>query len=174
MNSQKIIDFLQSRRSVRKFTNEQVSEEHIQTILRTAMLAPSAMNQQPWIFTIIDDQVLLEHMESIHKGAAMAAHAPVSILVSGNFENTVRPSMVPQDCSAAAMNILYAAHALGLGAVWCGIYPDEGRIIGMRRLLRVPKEFTPFGLVVIGHPEETAEQPDRWNESKIHRNRYSL
>ena len=161
---------LLTRRSIRKYTDQPVSTEDIDKILTAAMLAPSARNKQPWHFVVIDDADLLRKVPQIHPNAAMAAHAPCAILVCGNAEVSTAAERLAQDCAAATENALLAAHALGLGAVWCGIHPMEDRESGMRILLSLPQNIVPFALVVLGHPAEEKEQPERYDARRVHRN----
>jgi nitroreductase len=159
-----------TRRSIRKFEDRAVPEEVVRQLLEAAMQAPSAVNKQPWYFVVIDERELLSKLPEINPNAGMAADAPCAILVCGDTELVHGPGYLPQDCSAATQNILLAAHALGLGAVWCGIYSREEREAGTRTLLRLPDSIVPFSLIVLGYPAETPRQPERYIEERVHRN----
>lgn len=167
-----ILESIRTRRSIRKFTREKVSKEHLRCILESAMFAPSAVNKQPWNFIVIDERQTLDAIPAIHSAAAMAAEAPLAILVCGNRDQAYKPEFMDQDCSAAIMNILHAAHGLGLGAVWCGVHPSRERSEGLSELLHIPKHISPFGLVVIGHPASSPTQPERWNPAMVYSNRW--
>jgi nitroreductase len=117
------LEAILSRRSIRKYRDEPVGEEAIEQLLRAAMSAPSAGNQQPWHFVVIDGRDILEKVEKVNPYAGMAADAPLAVLIAAEPALEKFPGYWVQDCSAAAENMLLAAHAMGLGAVWTGIYP---------------------------------------------------
>ncbi len=162
------LDAIFTRRSIRVYTNEPVADEHINTILKAGMHAPSAGNQQPWHFIVIRDRNVMRAVPDFHPHALMLPQADVAILVCGDPTLELHPGYWPVDCAAATENMLLASHALGLGAVWLGIYPREERIKGMRRLCMVPETVMPFALLSIGHPAETKTSARRFNETKIH------
>ncbi|GAB6158429.1 nitroreductase family protein [Desulfotomaculum varum] len=162
-----------ARRSIRKYTSEPVSEQDIRDLLAAAMAAPSAGNQQPWHFVVIDDRKILNEIPGFHPYAHMLKEAPVAILVCGDESLEKFKGYWVQDCSAATQNILIAVQEKGLGAVWLGIYPTEERVQGLRRLLNIPQHIIPFSLVALGHPAEHKEPANRYNESRIHRNKWA-
>jgi len=162
-----------TRRSIRKYVDRAVPEETIETLLRAAMAAPSAANQQPWQFVVIQDRAVLDAVPSVHPHAPMAAHAPLAIVVCGDAEFAKHEGFWAQDCAAATENLLVAANAVGLGAVWCGVYPDSGLIGGVRQLLGLPEHVTPLCLIVIGYPDEERPPADRFDPSRIHRDRWT-
>jgi nitroreductase len=162
-----------SRRSIRKYTSAAVGEEALKTVLEAAMSAPSAGNQQPWHFVIIDDRRILDQVPSIHPHSLMCREAPVAVLVCGDPTLERHAGYWVQDCAAATENLLVAVHAGGLGGVWVGVHPREDRVIGLRRLLDIPEHVIPFALVPIGHPaEQKPPRPDRYNDIRLHRNRW--
>lgn len=161
---------LVTRRSIRKYLDKPVPSETLDKILEAAMQAPSAVNKQPWHFVVIDDRGLLEEIPDIHPNARMAGGAPCAILVCGDSAVAHGPGYIPQDCSAATQNLLLAAHALGLGAVWCGVFSASEREEGFRSLLSLPKGIVPFSLVVLGYPDEQKESPRRFRADRVHRN----
>ena len=161
-----------SRRSIRRYTTEPVSEETIKQLLEAAMSAPSANNQQPWQFVVIDDRELLDAITEVHRYAQMLKEAPLAILVCGDLQRAKHRDYWPLDCSAATENLLLAAHALGLGAVWLGVYPNEKRMEGVRRLVRLPEQVEPFSLISIGYPAEQKPPANRYNAERVHRNQY--
>jgi len=77
-----------------------------------------------------------------------------------------------QDCSAATQNILLAAHAKGLGAVWVGVYPKQERVARFQKLLGLPAHVIPLALVPIGIPAEHLPPANRFNASRVHRDRW--
>jgi nitroreductase len=167
------MDALFSRRSIRKYTAAAVREELLRELLEAAMSAPSAGNQQPWHFIIITERKLLDAVPTFHPHSLMLKEATAAILVCGDPTLEKHAGYWVQDCSAATENLLLAVHAKGLGGVWLGIYPREERVAGLRKLLGIPDHVIPFSLVPIGHPAETKPpRPDRYCESRIHRNRW--
>jgi nitroreductase len=159
-----------SRRSVRNFTNDPVSDDDLHDLLKAGMQAPSAKNEQPWHFIVIDDPALLHAIPEFHPYAKMLLEAPLAILVCSDRKLETKRASWIQDCSAATENILLAAHAKGLGAVWLGIFPDSERVFGMQDLLSMPKDIRPVALVAVGHPASQPEPVDRYKESRVHHN----
>jgi nitroreductase len=162
------IEAIMTRRSIRAYTREAVTDAQVQTLLRAAMAAPSAGNQQPWHFLVIRDPGLLALVPTVNAHAAMAAEAPVAILVCGDESLEKFKGYWMLDCSAAMQNILLAARALRLGAVWTGIYPVLERIEGFRKLFGLPQSVIPLGLAPIGHPAEDKPAVDRFAPSRVH------
>ena len=132
------LEAIRTRRSIRKYEDKPVPEELVQSILAAAMSAPSANNTQPWHFVVITDRKLLAEVPKINPYAKMARNAPLAILVCGDVTLKQVPGYWVVDCAAAVENLLLAAHALGLGAVWTGVYPRQQRMDGLRRLLAAP------------------------------------
>ncbi|MFV0422894.1 nitroreductase family protein [Oleidesulfovibrio sp.] len=163
---------IEERRSVRKFTDEAVTEEQITVLLRAAMAAPSAGNAQPWQFVVVDDRNVLEKVPALHPYAGMAAKAPLAILVCGDLSAEKYPGFWVQDCSAAIQNMLLAAVDQGLGAVWTGIYPDETRVKNFVGLVGLPESVKPLALVVVGVPDQKTGAKDRFDAAKVHRNHW--
>ena len=163
-------DAIHTRRSVRSFTAQPVPPEAERELLAAAMQAPSAGNEQPWQFVVIDDRGVLDEIPRISPYAPMCRVAPLAVLVCGDMREARHAGYWVQDCSAAVQNMLLTAHGLGLGAVWTGVYPNEERISAFRRLLALPEEVVPMALVVIGVPAESAPPADRFRAGRVHRN----
>lgn len=165
-----VITALQTRRSVRSYTKEPVSDKDLDTILAAAQLAPSAANEQPWDFVVIRDPGTLAKVGDINHYASYAAKAPLAILVCLNTEKEEIPGMGILDVAMSAENLLLAAHGLGLGGVFTGIYPMQDRMEGFRKLLDMPENIIPVGLIVLGHPAipglRTAD--DRVKPANVH------
>lgn len=161
-----------TRRSIRKYTKQSVSEEVIRKLLEAAMSAPSARNTQPWHFVVINDRAILDEIPKLHPYSQMLKEAPLAILVCGDLKLQNNEGYIVQDCSAATQNLLLAAHSEGLGAVWLGIYPREERISGIRKLLNIPSYILPISLISLGHPAEKKERENRYQESRVHYNRW--
>lgn len=171
------MDAILSRRSIRKYTDQAVPEEMIKTLLAAAMSAPSAGDQRPWRFVVIDDRRILNEITTIHPYSAMLKEAPAAILVCYDkqlvqLEVVKKDPLWVQDCSAATENLLIAAQATGLGAVWLGVYPVKERVADMRKLLGIPEHITPFSLISLGFPAEEKPREDRYDDSKVRRNRW--
>lgn len=164
----RLTEAILSRRSIRRYTSEPVSDDLVEKLLRAAMSAPSAGNEQPWHFVVIRDRKTMERIQEFHPFARMLREAPVAILVCGDPRLEKYGGFWVQDCSAATENILIAANSMGLGAVWLGLYPIDERVEGMRKLLEIPGHVIPLSLVSVGHPAEKKPQADRYDESRIH------
>ena len=169
-----IIENIMSRSSVRTYTSKKVEDEKIEKILRAGMSAPTAGNKQPWSFVVIKDRATLDAIPPIIKGAHMAAKAQLAIVVCGSPEKDLVPGYWIQDCSAATENILLAAHGMGLGAVWCGAFPENGsgKVEAMKKLLNLPESTFALNVIVIGYPDKEPVVKDKWDASKIHYNKY--
>jgi len=166
------IDAILTRRSIRKYKKKTITEEILQKLLQAAFSAPSAGNQQPWHFVILDDRKILNVIHTFHPSARMLTEADKAILVCGDLNLEKFKGFWMIDCAAAAENILLAAHSLGLGACWLGLYPREGRVAGMRKLLRLPTHIIPFALISLGYPAEIKPREERYNTSRIHQNKW--
>jgi len=168
--TEELIQTIFARRSIRKYTSEPVSEEDIQTLLEVAMAAPSASNRKPWQFVVVTERETLDALAEAHPHGKMLFDAPLSISVCGDLTEMERYWV--QDCSAATENLLLAATALGLGAVWLGVYPREERVEAVRRILALPDPITPLNAIAIGHPAETKQPRTQFDESRVHRERW--
>ena len=164
------LEAIHTRRSIRRYEDRAVPEELVEDVLRAAMMAPSAVNKQPWHFVVIDDRKLLSEIPKINPNAAMAAGAPLAILVCGDLKLEHPSGYWVVDCAAAVENLLLAAHAVGLGAVWTGVYPRQQRIDGLKKLFGLPEHVMPHTLVVLGYPAEQPPSQDRYRPERVHRN----
>jgi nitroreductase len=164
------LEAIHTRRSIRVYQNKPVAEETITKLLAAAMAAPSAMNQQPWEFIVVTNRDVLDQISTINPNAQMAERAPLAILVCGNLQRETSPGYWVVDCAAAVQNMLLCAHALGLGAVWTGTYPNEDRMDGYTELFHLPEHVLPHTLVVVGYPAEQRPHPDRFQPARIHYN----
>ncbi|HLA80982.1 MAG TPA: nitroreductase family protein, partial [Thermoleophilia bacterium] len=152
--------------------DEPVSEEAVTGLLRAAMAAPSAGNQQPWHFIVIRARATLEKIADTQTTAAMARDAQLAVVVCGDLALEKSPGYWVQDCSAATENMLIAAHAAGLGAVWCGVFPREHRVANIRAILGLPDHIVPLAVVVIGHPAEDLPPADRFRADRVRKERW--
>ncbi len=167
-----MLDFIMDRRSIRRYTEETVPEGMVEAMVRAAMYAPSAGNHQPWHFIVVTDKSRLEEVPGFHPHAAMVPGAAGMVVVCGDPARQRHSEMWVQDCSAATQNLLLAAAAQGLGAVWLGVYPREDRMSGCRSLFLIPNEIVPFSMVPFGWPAENPPRPERFDTSRIHRERW--
>jgi nitroreductase len=169
------LNFIFSRRSIRRFTDEKVNENHVKLLLEAAMAAPTAMNMRPWHFVVIDDPGKLADIHRILPFGKM--QAPLAISVCGNLESAkklVTERFWVQDCSAAAENLLLAATALGLGAVWCGVHPINRLESAISSSLNLPNYVIPLNVVFIGHPAEKKPARTQYDPAKISHNLFEV
>ncbi len=167
-----VLEAIYTRRSIRKYTGQPVDDEQMQKILKAGFAAPSANNKQPWHFIIIREKDTLEKIAEKHPYAKMLVQAGCGIIVCGDTEKEDRTGYLVEDCSAAIENMLLAIHGLGLGAVWCGLYPNTERTAFISELLGLPGTVIPVGLIVVGHKAEEKEPSSRYDESRIHYERW--
>jgi nitroreductase len=159
-----------SRRSIRRFTRQEVTEEQIDKLLRAAMAAPSASNEQPWHYIVVRNRDTLLRITGFHPYAEMLNEANLAIVVSA--DTALARGMWVQDCAAATENILLAAHAMGLGAVWLGVYPVEERWLPLQGLLNMPDGVIPCTLVALGCPAEKKRPSNRFDTARVHLERW--
>ncbi len=167
------IENIMTRSSVRSYTTQKIENDKIEKMLRAGMAAPTAGNRQPWSFVVIDQREILDAIPPIIPGAGMAARAQLAIAVLGTPSKALMPGYWIQDTSAATENILLAAHAMGLGAVWCGTFPDnnKGRVAAISELLGLPEGTMALSIIVVGYPNVEPKVKDKWDEAKVFYNR---
>ena len=171
--SNEAIKNIMTRTSIRKYTDQPVSKTDIETLLRAGMAAPTAVNRQPWHFVVVTDKSKLKELAGGRGG--MLEQCALAIVVCGNMEKTMQgkgQEFWIQDCSAATENILLAANALGLGAVWTGGYPMEERVASISKALKLPETIIPLCTIVIGHPAESPTPKDKWKPENISYNEF--
>lgn len=164
------IENIMTRASVRRFTNRPVAKDTMDIVLKAGMAAPSAVNKQPWEFVVVTDRAVLDELMKAHPYSNLKT-AAAAIIVCGNMDRTlegVEREYWVQDCSAASENILLAAHALGLGAVWCGVYPMQERIEPIKTVLGLPANITPLNIIAMGYPAADPAPKDKWDAGKVH------
>ena len=160
---------LVTRRSIRAYTARAVSDDLIKQLLEAAMSAPSASNRQPWHFVVIVKRQTLDALADLMPFGKMLKQAPLAIIVCGDSQLQPEGYWV-QDCSAATQNILLAAHAKGLGAVWLGVYPREEQVAEIRKRFSLPEHVVPLCVLSIGYPAEPSGRVDRYQEARVHYN----
>lgn len=170
MTAQAVIDNIMTRTSVRQFTGQPIAKDTLEAIVKAGMAAPSAVNKQPWAFVVVTDRAILDSLMAVHPYSNLKT-ATAAIVVCGDMDKTLdgasREYWV-QDCSAATENILLAAHAYGLGAVWCGVYPNPERIPGVSKVLGLPTTVIPLNIITMGHPAVNPHPKDKWNPENVH------
>ena len=171
--SSSTIEDIMTRTSVRAYTGQEVESGKIDTLLRAAMAAPTAANKQPWRFVVINEKPMLDSISANFRSMSMAQNASVAIVMCGDsndfFEGDAREYWV-QDVSAATENLLLAAHAMKLGAVWCGIYPIPDNVAKFSKLLHLPENIIPMACVCIGYPDGATTPKDKWKPENIQYN----
>jgi len=165
-----IVENIMTRTSVRDYTDQTISADTIEMLLRAGMAAPTAVNKQPWHFVVVNSREKLDQLAQTNPYAKMLEKAPLAIVVCGDMskalEGEARAFWI-QDCSAATENILLAAHALGLGAVWTGLYPDEERVDAVSEVLKLTDNIIPLCTIVIGYPAEQPQPKDKWKPENV-------
>lgn len=162
------IEAILTRRSIRKFKNQTIDKETIELIIKAAMYAPSARNTQSWQFVVASEKKMLNSIMKVHPYSSMMSEASHAILVCGDKTLEPNEAYCNQNCSAATQNILLAAHSLGIGSVWLGVYPREERINGITKLFELPEHIFPVTLIALGYPAEIIEQPERFKPDRIY------
>ena len=158
-----------TRRSIRSFTSEPVSDEQITKLLMAAMAAPSAGNEQPWEFIVVRERSAMEQITQIHQYSQMLKEAPVAIIVCADPGRSKYPfDYWIQDCAAATQNILLAAVTAGLGTCWLGIYPQPERVEALRQIFGVPDSIVPFAVVAVGYSAKELRMSNRFDEKRVH------
>jgi nitroreductase len=162
-----------TRRSVREYTPQAVPDEFVQELLAAAMQAPSAGNQQSWHFILATERRQLDALADVLPFGKALKAAPLGIAVCADLERAKYRDFWAQDCSAATQNLLLAAHARGLGAVWLGVYPLEERVAGVKQALELPAQVVPLCIVALGYPAARPDPPARrYDETRLHLNHW--
>lgn len=156
-----------TRRSVRQFTNQIVSDDIIEKLLNAAMHAPSAMNKQPWHFVVIKDKTLIDSIATVHPYAKMCMQANLVIIPCVD-QTIAHDNYGILDVAAATQNILLAVRDFNLGAVWCGIYPNPERIQKIRNLCNLPETVIPLCIIPIGYTTIKQLEANRFRADRVH------
>lgn len=156
------------RASVRSYKNKDVEDSKLELLLRAAMAAPSAGNQQPWEFYIVKDKETLERLSAASPYASCTKNAPVAIVPCYRKEGLIFSEYAQIDMSICCENILLEATELGLGAVWLGIAPVEERMKAVEEILNIPQNLAAFAIIPVGYPEGEVKPKDRYDEKRIH------
>jgi nitroreductase len=165
------LDFIFTRRSIRKYQDKDVPEAMLSDLLEAAMAAPSARASDPWHFLVITDRDTLNKMTTALPNGKMLLTATAAIVACGDMRRALEgfESYMLQDVSAAVENILLAAGALGLGSCWLGIHPRRNRMDNIRSLFSLPDHIIPVAGIALGWPDATPEARTRYRDECVHR-----
>ncbi len=167
-------DLITQRRSIRKFTSQPVEKEKLLLLLQAAMAAPNARNSKPWEFVMVDEQSTCDRLRAAHPYGNH--NGTVAIIVCGHPAIAENPQTSEKnwmlDCSAATENLLIQAAALGLGAVWCGVWPAQDRVEAIAAIVGLPNGCHPLNLIWVGYPAEFKESRTQYDEGRVHWGKY--
>lgn len=163
------INTIMNRKSVRSYEKIEISDAALDTILKAGMAAPTAMGKKPWSFIVIKRKFTLDAIGDNLPYAKMTKDASAAIVVCGTEDSQGYWVM---DCSAAIQNMLLAIEDMGLGAVWCAIYPEQARVDFVRKTLSIPEGVTPLAVIPIGKPKNNPQPKDKYDASKVHMNKW--
>ena len=168
------LNFIFSRRSVRRYAQRDIPPETLQALLEAAMAAPSACCTDPWDFIVVRDQDKREAIAAALPYGKMLPQAPIGIVVCGDLQraNGGELSYLLQDCAAAIENLMLAAQACGLGACWLGVHPRPDRIAHLRTLFSLPEHIVPVSVIALGWPAETPAPRSRYAAGRVHHERW--
>lgn len=174
VDAQAVIENIMTRASIRDFTRMPIPTDTLDLLVKAGMAAPSAMNKQPWAFIVINQKSMLDSLRAVHPYSNLKT-ATAAIVVCGDLSKAPEGNengYWVQDCSAASENILLAAHAYGLGAVWCGVYPNPEVLPAVSKVLGVPENIIPLNIITLGHPAENPAPKDKFKKENIHYQRW--
>ena len=162
-----------TRRSIRQYTGELVTEEELLKILKAGMYAPSANHREPWHFVVTQNPDTIDEIMKVHQYTKFAKQAGTVILVCGDLRITPNEVHMIQDTSAAIQNMLLAAREMGLGTCWCGVRSNEKVETALREIFGIDDpQILPMSLVVVGRPAIEPAVPERFREDRIHRDKW--
>ncbi len=172
-----VLECIMTRASVRKYKPETVNDSVMTKVLKAGMAAPTAANQQAWHFVVITNQALKDSITDAFQWTKMVRDCAFAVVVCGDMSRLFEGDREDGgfwtlDCSAASENMLLAAHALGLGGVWCGIYPEEDRMSRLSAILNLPPNLRPLNILSFGYPETTVAPKQKWDPEKVSYNRF--
>lgn len=170
-----VMENILNRKSVRKYTKEEVKKEQLEMLVRAGMAAPSARNSQPWLFFVINDRAILDNLAKQLPNAKMLLNAKAAIVVCGNLQKALEGDgreFWVQDCSAATQNILLAAESMGLGAVWTGAYPRKETVNIIKVELGLPEHIVPLNVIPIGWQTGEEKPKQKYTEENIRWNKW--
>jgi len=163
-----------TRRSIRKYKDIEVEDHLMHEIIKAGMNAPSAGDEQPWHFILINDREMLAKIKKVHPYSRMLLQVKNAVLICGDPSLEKHKGFWIQDCAAAVQNMLLMIDYKGLGSVWLGIYPLKDRIDGVRKIFNIPEEIIPFAVLPVGYPDETKPENNKYDELRVHRNKWQI
>lgn len=161
------MDSIFHRTSIRKYKEQKIAPEKVEQILRAAMAAPSACNQQPWEYYVVTNKEILNKLSECSPYAGCTKGAPLAFVACYRKELTA-PEYADIDMSASVENLLLKVDSLGLGAVWLGISPVRERMDAVAEVLNLPRSLEAFAIIPCGYPAEEIQQEDRYDTGRIH------
>lgn len=163
------LEAITTRRSVRSFRPDPIAAEVEQSLLTAAMAGPSTGNQQPWQFVVLRDRARLDDLAGSHAAYKHAlSQAPLAVVVCADMGLSKYGDHWIIDCAIATQNLLLAAHAWGLGAVWMGCVFMDDRMGAVRGSLGLPEHVVPFAVVPIGLRNAPIAPVDRYQPERVH------
>jgi len=169
-----IFEAIKKRRSIRKFSNKDISKQEIDVMLRMAMQAPTARGEKPWHFIVISDKVVLKELSYALSNGRMLAEAALCIILVTDKASVTSPDLYPQDMAASTQNLMLAATALNIGSVWLGTFPNKERMAKVESIISLPDNFEYFSMVALGYPKDESDFKfiDKYDPSRIHYDRF--
>ena len=165
------LNCIMTRTSIRQYQDRPVEQEKVEQLLRAAMAAPTAVNKQPWHFYVLNTKEAINRLaDASQRGGDMVRSAALVVVVCGDMDKALEGKAREywiQDTSAATENLLLAAHALGLGAVWTGVYPMKERVEMTTKVLNLPENLVPLCTILIGYPAENPTPKDKWKPENV-------
>ena len=176
-SAENVIENIMTRVSVRRYSGEPVPDSIRTAILKAGMAAPTAANQQAWEFVVITDRAIKDSISNNFQYAKMVKNSDFAVVVCGNMDLLFAGDRREAgnwllDCSCASENMLLAAHAYGVGGVWCGVYPEEDRMAFVVKVLNLPSNLVPVNILSFGYPEAASTPKDKWDPAKVHYNAF--
>jgi nitroreductase len=170
------LTIIKERKSVRTYTGEVVNKEDIAKILYAAMAAPAAVHMLPWKFIVVTNKATLQTLADGLPFAKMLTSAGTAIVVCAVPQEAAMGSeaFAILDCTCASENILLAAEALGLGAVWTAVYPNAALMNFIRKQLEVPQYVIPLNVIPVGYPTGAEKPQVKYDEKNIHWEKWQL
>lgn len=169
--SQTVLHNILQRKSVRAYTDRAVSHEQLDTLIRAAMAAPTGRDMRPWHFIVLEGRHQLSPLAKQLPYAKMLAEAQAAVVVCGDMSVTDKEGNPSRnwtfDCSAATENLLLQAEAMGLGAVWTGVYPYDERLEAVKQALHLPDHLIPLNVIPIGYPKGDPQPKDKYDPAKV-------
>lgn len=163
------------RRSIRKYTEEEIENEKIDKLIRAAMQAPgSRLNKEPWEFIVIKNKDTITKLSEMDHNSKPLKGANLAILLIANMDNTHFHHVWQQDMAAASTTLLLEASYLELGAVWINIAPNKKRMDYIIQLFNLTENLKPFNIISIGYPAKGQKNEfiDKYHENRVHYEKY--